>query len=722
MIRTAATLLLAAPTAAQSPTAVPAPALPPARVTATPPPAIEGALEVWQNVTLTFTHDTSHDETGTLNPFSDMRLGVHFARAGEPHRIITVPGYFAADGSAADTGATGGDKWRVHFRPDAHGRWFYQVSFHTGPGIAADTDLANGTPLALDGTFGSFLVEPADPRSHGFERKGMLQYVGEHHLRFSETHEYFLKSGSNSPENFLGYYEFDNTYDQGGNNNDLVTEGHMDGLHHYDPHLADYVDLGIPLWADGKGRRIFGAINYLASKGVNSLYFLTYNIDTGDGREVWPWIGDGSDKTRFDVSKLDQWGRVFDHMTRAGVALHLMTQEAENDHAIDGGTLGLARKLYYRELVARFGHANALVWNLGEENDNSASELMEFADYIRLQDPWDHPISVLPRADRQQAVFGPLLGTHLEAASLQGLPPDVDDDTRQWVDNSEERGRKWMVSFDETGPANDGAVPDAVDPLHTALRTGGLWGGLMQQGGGAEWYFGYDHPHNDLDCEDFRSRENLWEQTALALEFFQRYLPFQRMSHANHLTTQFGGRCLADPGEVYGIYLPVGGHADLNLETSGHTYEVRWYDPLAGGDLQTGTIDEVTGPDWVFLGSPPDPTRDWACLVRRADNRAPTILSVETAPDPVSGNTSFAYKVHVDDPDGLDDILRVRTYVFSPHLTLVGYVDAVHNGGNQWALHTPDFPTIPAGTWHIYVVVRDKSFASSARHATFEAQ
>ena len=39
--------------------------------------------------------------------------------------------------------------------------------------------------------------------------------------------------------------------------------------------------------------------------------------------------------------------------------------------ALDQGELGVERKLYCRELVARFGHALALNWNLGEENSQT---------------------------------------------------------------------------------------------------------------------------------------------------------------------------------------------------------------------------------------------------------------------------------------------------------------------------------------------------------------
>ena len=41
--------------------------------------------------------------------------------------------------------------------------------------------------------------------------------------------------------------------------------------------------------------------------------------------------------------------------------------EAANKRELDEGELGPERKLYYREMIARFGHHLALEWNLCEE-------------------------------------------------------------------------------------------------------------------------------------------------------------------------------------------------------------------------------------------------------------------------------------------------------------------------------------------------------------------
>ena len=58
---------------------------------------------------------------------------------------------------------------------------------------------------------GSFDVIKTNKKGRDHRGKGLLQYVGEHHLQFAETNEWFLKAGADSPENFLAYEDFDNT-------------------------------------------------------------------------------------------------------------------------------------------------------------------------------------------------------------------------------------------------------------------------------------------------------------------------------------------------------------------------------------------------------------------------------------------------------------------------------------------------------------------------------
>jgi hypothetical protein len=121
----------------------------------------------------------------------------------------------------------------------------------------------------------------------------------------------------------------------------------------------------------------------------------------------------------------------------------------------------------------------------------------------------------------------------------------------------------------------------------------------------------------DLNCEDWRSRDLMWDQTRYALQFFHGHLPFWRMEPRNELASAGNNvRVLAVPGEIYAVYLSAGGTANLNLAAG--DYSVQWYDPRAGGDLQSGSVTTVAGPGVKPLGgAPSDPERDWAVLVRK---------------------------------------------------------------------------------------------------------
>lgn len=572
---------------------------------------ISGHLRKWHKVTVSLEGPQTSQEA-VPNPFRDYRLDVTFTHVPSG-RSVTVPGYFAADGQAGETGAEEGNVWRAHLTPDAEGEWTYQATILAGPDVAVADGAASGAPYDLGaGATGRFTVGPTDKTGADHRAKGLLQYVGKHYLRFAETGEYFLKGGTNSPENLLAYYQFDNTEDHGGFGNELT-----DGLHRFEPHVTDW-RAGDPTWHGGEGKGIIGALNYLADVGVNSVYFLTMNAG-GDGREVYPWI-DYDARDRYDVSKLDQWEVVFEHMDRLGLMMHVVTQEEENDHILDDGQWGPERKLYYRELIARFGHHLAVTWNLGEESSNSDEQRQAFARFLRDLDPYDHPITVHTFPDQKRAIYSPLLGFDaFEGPSMQvAEPKDVNDETRSWYKKSANAGRPWVITADEMGRPQTGAVPDSVDPERVRLRHEGLWGNLMGGGGGIEWFFGTAHPHNDLDLEDFRSRAILWDHTRHALDFYHRFLPFHEMAQCNGLINNGEGWCFGKPGEIYAIYMKRRGPTELELGDATGSLHVRWYNPRTGGGLLPGTVTTIAGPGKADIGDPPgEHDRDWVALISR---------------------------------------------------------------------------------------------------------
>jgi hypothetical protein len=570
---------------------------------------VSGELKKWHNVTLTFAGpDTNED--AQPNPFRDYRLTVTFAKG---QKRYVVPGYYAADGDAAQTSAKAGNKWRVHFVPDETGQWSYTASFRTGADVALAGKPKAGSAAAFDGVTGTLEIAPSDKTGRDHRAKGLLKYVGKRYLQFAGSGEYFLKGGADSPENFLGYADFDDTFDSG----ELKRKGEAAGaefIHHYAPHVKDWRP-GDPTWKNGKGKGIVGALNYLASKGMNSVYFITYNIDGGDGKDVWPWTNP-SERFRFDTSKLDQWEIVFSHMDKLGLMLHIIGQETENDQGLDGGDLGPQRKLYYRELAARFGHHLALVWNLGEENTNTTAQRKAFCRYIKQVDPYDHPIVCHTYPGKYDEAYEPLLGYgYFNGPSLQ--TNDTHVQTIKWIDRSAEAGKQWFVCLDEIGPAHTGAKPDKDDYWHDEIRRKHLWGHLLAGGAGVEWYFGYKWAHNDLNCEDWRSRDHLWDLTRYALDFFGEHLPFTEMAHHDELTAAADDYCFAKPGEIYAVYYPGGSITSLDLGDSSATFTVQWYNPRTGGPLKTGIMPTITGPGSPVIGSPPNsPDKDWVALIK----------------------------------------------------------------------------------------------------------
>ncbi|MHC4637358.1 MAG: DUF5060 domain-containing protein [Planctomycetota bacterium] len=563
---------------------------------------VSGDMMTWHKITITFDGPAT-SEGADPNPFMFYRLNVQFSQDGNS---FVVPGHYAADGNSANTSADSGNKWRVHFAPNKAGVWKYKVSFRKGENVAVSEDPDDGQNAGfMDSETGTFVVKPTDKKQRDLRGKGLLRYVGKHHLRFAGTGEYFLKCGADAPENFLAYRDFDGDFKTDGQKDDLIKD--------WAPHIKDW-NPGDPTWQDGKGKGMIGAINYLASEGMNVFSFIPMNIG-GDDRNVFPYTT-YEERERMDVSRLDQWEIVFSHGTNIGMYLHFKTQETENELLLDNGDLGEQRKLYYRELIARFGHHPALNWNLGEEiNNATTSQKVAWADYFWRNDPYQHNIVIHNMRNPHYDLLGD--ASALTGFSLQTNKPDfslVHARVRNYIDRSAAAGKPWVVACDEPGDASHALITDAEDPTHDNARKNALWGAIMAGGAGIEWYFGYKHPHSDLTCQDYRTRQKMWTQCRYALQFFDKYeIPFWDMKCEDEMTANTDDYVLCKPGEVYLVYLKHGGK--VKVDVSQGKFTCGWFNPRTGGGLE-GLLEKsrIAAGDKAEFSTLDD--NDWLLVIR----------------------------------------------------------------------------------------------------------
>ncbi len=267
--------------------------------------------------------------------------------------------------------------------------------------------------------------------------------------------------------------------------------------------------------------------------------------------------------------------------------------------------------------------------------------------YIHKTDPYKNHIVLHTFPPEQEMRYRPLLGDKslLTGISMQKGWKHSQKFTLQWIQESAAAGRPWVVAHDEQspaslgvpidpgynghtgtvsekapkGPAGEGYIAADAYDLHD-IRKALLWGHFLAGGAGVEYYFGYDIPENDIHCEDFRSRDKSWDYCRIALEFFYDHsIPFWEMKSANALVGNLKDNnskyCFAKEGEVYLVFLPEGGEAEIDLIGTSGKFSVKWFNPREGGELQTNGNATLVGGNKGVLKAPT--ADDWLAVIMK---------------------------------------------------------------------------------------------------------
>lgn len=684
---------------------------------------LSGELRRWHKTTLTCDGPNTSEDAAT-NPFTNYRLDATFTHTSG--KSIVVPGYYASCGNAEEGCATG-NKWKVHFAPNLIGDWSYTLAFTTGNNVAVN---GGGSSAGfIDGKSGSFSIGESDKSGRDFRAadKGQLKYVGEHYLQFAGTGgdnpngNFFVKAGADAPENMLAYVDFDDTPNRG-NRRKSWTD-----------HQQDYIaaDASEYTWQNGKGTELLGVVNYLSERGVNAFSFLTLSLH-GDDENVFPYLmkvnestyngyndsqqwSNGVHHDRFDNSKLAQWERIFEYGDKRGMFMHFKTLETENDNIMDNDNFGNERKLYYRELIARFSHHMAMNWNLTEESTLKDVVVQETSAYLKAVDPYDHHRVLHTYPSQQAQRYNPQLGNNSEltGASIQTDKSNVHADVLTWVKASANAGKKWVVANDEQGSANIGVDVDGKDDQ--LVREEVLWGTLLAGGMGVEYYYGYQTDPSDLTAESHRNRQNKYNQAGYALRFFEENLldHLIYMNNDDAITADNSDFAFVKENEIVVVYRPNGGTTNITLPTG--DWSVQWFNPRAGGSLTTATgiTSSITAPD----------NNDWVAFVTNGEisgggNKRPTL----SFSNPSNGDSYFeggdlGVTVVANDEDGT--VANVKLYLNN---TLVRQeATAPYDWGTDNAGQTDAvLLDLAQGTYTLKAIVTDNEGATSEASITIE--
>ncbi len=372
----------------------------------------------------------------------------------------------------------------------------------------------------LDGQRFAFQVGPSSDH-------GVLRYTGDFYLKFSDG-PYWLKTGADDPEYFLGEDVF------GG-------------------------------W-DGKR----AAVDYLVSKGINSMYMTLLDYP-GDSGLVFPWL-DVNDQSRLDIAKLKRWESMFSYIRDREIVLHLVLED-------DAAVVPADREFYYRTIVARFGYNTGIIWNLREEYNEryTPEQVMAYARLLKTIDPYDHPIAL---HNQNVPVSWFLNCDALTVASIQTQKPSISLPSGQfnkwagqWRQEAQAAGRPIMISFDETGKINCGENDRGY-----ARQM--IWSLVF---GGAQFEL------HTSPMSNYQEFENLFEDVHRLKKYMSR-LHFWEMRPRNDLVSG-NAVAFARTGCEMAVFSPDGSPFTVDLSGFSGSLACEWYNPRSGSYVPGAGVD-----------------------------------------------------------------------------------------------------------------------------------
>jgi hypothetical protein len=531
-------------------------------------PAVVGATLPGSPLKVTFTQPTKDVEAYDFvevtanverpdapNPFTDVTLRGTFGRAGGSERQEVAGFCDSADGSV----------FRIRFMPSSPGDYSYSLTYRQG---GFETTQAGGFRAADGHRRGPVRVDPKYPWHFIWEG------TGEHYF-FNGTTAYFL----------LGW------------NDERIIQYLVERLHRLKVNR-------LRVTIAGRENTLFG------EPVMNGGNFTTYPTPW-PAQQADDMYHPGFDYTRFN---LEYW-RKFEHALRFARDRDMIISLVldMNDNKVHPPAASEDEYRFIRYAIARFGAYSNITWDLGDDLERYRSDewTHETGTLIKKWDPYKH-----------LATSHPVDNVHQDRTS------DWFDFTsfQEWSRNQHAYILKQRQAQEKTGRIIPQTNEEYGYEDHYPMWAPGPGSESAEVLRRTAWDI-YMAGGYQTAGESARRGTNIWPDTGGGwlngrgddtmtmfvgfghiVDFFTGFEWWKTDPHDELVDN--GNYCLAEPGQVYAVYLPRSGKVKIQLEPG--RYSAFWFGATTGEKIE---LPEVAGSSWL---SPEAPDRsDWALLITR---------------------------------------------------------------------------------------------------------
>jgi len=489
------------------------------------------------------------------NPFTDATLKGSFGKAGETARTDVEGFCDSPDGSV----------FRIRFMPSTPGDYTYSIAYRQG----GFEKTHSGTFHAVDGhRRGPLRVDPKYPWHFIWEG------TGEHYF-FNGTTAFWL-------------------------------EGWRD-----ESTIEYCIERLLSLKINRMRVLVAGNANIFWGEPVMTGPNFTYALRPWLAKEPESFDHPGIDFTRFNTPYWQKWERMLRFSRERNMIISVV--QDISTHKAQPVEYSDDERRYLRYMVARLSAFSNITYDLGDDMDSFRDEKWVHATGTLMEswDPYKHLATSHPvhreNQDRASPWFGftsiqdwrrPQHALMLEEREIQKKTGRIIPQT------NEEYGYEDHYPHWAPGPGSDSA--ETLRHMAWEIAMAGAYGtaGETSRRGTNIW------PDTGGGWINGRSDDTtvMLKGYGHMVEFFTSFEWWKTEPHDELVDN--GAFCLAQPGEIYAVYLPKEGKVTIKLEPG--TYEASWFNAFTGQKIQ---LPPVTGPAWT---SPQTPGwLDWALLLQK---------------------------------------------------------------------------------------------------------